>query len=84
LVVEEALNNGTPVIVSDRVGCKDDLVTKETGIVFSLKSGAEGLRSAILKTQNLTFYNALRKGVSKLDFKERARTQVRTFVEQDN
>ena len=80
LVVEEALNNGTPVIVSDHVGCHLDLVTEQTGLVF--KSGDENsLKEAILKMCDVDYYNTLRKGVSKLDFQARAKRQVDTFID---
>lgn len=79
LVVEEALNNGTPVIVSDHVGCHKDLVTDETGLVF--KSGDEqSLTDAVLKISQVDFYNHLREGVSKMDFYARANRQVQSFL----
>lgn len=79
LVVEEALNNGTPVIVSDRVGCKDDLVTQNTGLVFH-SDDIDSLCSVIEKITDVRFYNSLRFGVSKLNFAERARRQVESFI----
>lgn len=79
LVVEEALNNGLPVIVSDRVGCQKDLITKETGIVFEYSDG-ESLRAAILKMTDVTYYNNLRKGVANLDFNKRAQRQIDCFI----
>lgn len=80
LVVEEALNNGTPVIVSDRVGCHDDLVTDETGLVF--KSGdSEDLKKCILKMMNSDYYNSLRRGIANIDFNERGMRQVECFLE---
>ncbi|WP_404346296.1 glycosyltransferase family 4 protein [Yersinia kristensenii] len=36
LVIEEALTFGLPIIVSNKVGCKDDLVTSENGLVFDI------------------------------------------------
>ena len=79
LVVEEALNNGCPVIVSDRVGCKDDLVTEETGLVF--KSGdKEDLKNVITQITDIAFYNKLRLGVSKLDFEKREQEQIEVFL----
>lgn len=79
LVVEEALNNGTPVIVSDHVGCHKDLVTESTGLVF--KSGDEqSLTDAILEITNVDRYNKLREGVSKMDFKARAERQIISFL----
>jgi len=79
LVVEEALNNGTPVIVSDRVGCKDDLVTSDTGLVFKHDS-IEDLIDKINLITDIGFYNNLRLGVSKLNFIERAQQQINTFI----
>lgn len=79
LVVEEALNNGTPVIVSDRVGCKDDLVTNETGLVFKWNS-IEDLTEKITKVLDTEFYNRLRRGVSQINFMKRADHQVKVFL----
>lgn len=79
LVVEEALNNGLPVIVSDRVGCKDDLVTEETGLIF--KSGDKAdLKRAVLEIANPDLYNKLRRGVSKLDFENREQAQINVYL----
>lgn len=79
LVVEEALNNGTPVIVSDHVGCHKDLVTSETGLVFK-SNDEDSLTKAILKISQIEFYNKLREGVSKTDFNARAHRQINAFL----
>ena len=79
LVVEEALNNGTPVIVSDRVGCKDDLLTKETGLVFR-HDDAASLKAAVRQMCDVAFYNRLRQGVARLDFSRSARRQVEVYL----
>lgn len=79
LVVEEALNNGTPVIVSDMVGCNKDLVTKDTGIVFR-SNDEQSLMDAVMKITEVKFYNMLREGVSKLDFKARSQHQINSFL----
>ena len=79
LVVEEALNNGLPVIVSDHVGCNSDLVVESTGLVF--KNGdLSSLFLAITELLNVAFYNSLRYGVSRLNFIERADNQVNILV----
>lgn len=80
LVVEEALNNGTPVIVSNRVGCREDLVSKETGLVFKFDD-ADDLKQAVVKMCDVEYYNKLRMGVSKLDFAKRAQHQIDVFLE---
>ena len=46
LVVNEAMAVGKPVIVSNRVGCIDDLVTSETGIVIQAEN-SDDLRQAV-------------------------------------
>ncbi|WP_162505357.1 glycosyltransferase [Candidatus Arsenophonus triatominarum] len=38
LVIEEALTFGLPVIVSNKVGCKDDLVFKKNGLIFDINN----------------------------------------------
>lgn len=79
LVVEEALNNGTPVIVSDRVGCRKDLVDDNTGLVFHYDS-EQSLSAAIDTICDVATYNKLRKGVSCLDFKDRTNRQIGSFL----
>lgn len=80
LVVEEALNNGCPVIVSDRVGCREALVNDCNGIVFKYDS-ENSLRECIDRITNVEYYNILRKNVSLLDFKQRAKRQVDVYLE---
>lgn len=46
LVVNEALNAGLPVILSDRVGSSSDLISNDNGIIFKLDSVNE-LTSAL-------------------------------------
>lgn len=79
LVVEEALNNGCPVIVSDRVGCKEDLVTEKTGLIFKNDS-KDDLKSVVRKMTDTAFYNQLRKNISGLDFNLRAEKQVEVYL----
>lgn len=54
LVVEEALTMGLPVIVSNKVGCKDDLINSDNGIVFDVDN-VNSLNDAIDKmTKNIS------------------------------
>ncbi len=78
LVIEEALNNGIPVIVSDHVGCREDLVTENTGLVFE-NNNAESLKQCITRVMDTTFYNRLRLGVSKMNFTERSHRMIECF-----
>ena len=79
LVIEEALNNGLPVIVSNRVGCVEELINEKNGIVFPFNSHC-GLREAVLKMTNLEFYNCLRKNISENDFNLSAENQINTYI----
>jgi glycosyltransferase involved in cell wall biosynthesis len=79
LVVEEALNNGLPVIVSDRVGCLDEVVTPAVGLSFKLDD-MEEFNNAIATITNLNFYNQLRLNISKLDFDKIAAQQVKSYL----
>jgi len=79
IVVEEALNCGLPVIVSNKVGCADEIVNQGNGIVFSL-SDPDGLKSAILTMLNLDYYNSLRLNISKMDFEKIADDQVNCYL----
>ena len=79
MVVEEALNNGLPIITSDRVGCANDLVGEKHGIIFSLNvSGA--LEKAICEIcEHKTYYKFL-KNISKLNFKAIGENQVSLYL----
>lgn len=79
LVVEEALNNGLPVIVSNCVGCCEDLVTPERGIIFDIQN-PNSLRDAILKISQIDYYNQLRKNVSQMDFADRVKKQLDCYL----
>ena len=79
LVVEEALNHGLPVIISNRVGCRKTLVTDLLGLVFNFNN-IDDLISNIVKITDVDFYNTLRKNVCALDFKDRAKKQVESYL----
>lgn len=79
LVVEEALNNGLPIIVSDCVGCRDDFATENHGLVFQHDSEAS-LQEVIRKITDIEYYNKLRSEVAKMDFQQRAKDQINAFI----
>lgn len=78
LVVEEALNNGCPVMVSDKVGCHENLVNENTGIVFSLTEKDFDEKLAIIT--NIEIYNRMRMHISHLDFFQRKKEQVECYL----
>lgn len=80
LVVEEAFNNNLPVIVSDKVGCADEIIVPdENGIIFSL-SERDSLRDAVIKMADVDYYNKLRKNIAQMDFNKIAETQVNCYL----
>lgn len=80
LVVEEAFNNGLPVIVSSKVGCSAEIVVEnQNGIIFDLDD-RDGLMNAIIKITDTAFYNTLRKNVYAMDFKKIAKQQVNCYL----
>lgn len=79
LVVEEALNNGMPVIVSDRVGCASEIVNEKNGLIFKWDSEID-LRDKIMKIAQIDFYNQLRNNISKMAFEKIEKDQVDCYI----
>lgn len=79
LVVEEALNNGTPVMLSDKVGCHEDLVNENTGVVFKLTE--EDFEEKLSFIMDIVNYNRMREGISKLDFDKVEKRQVNCYID---
>lgn len=80
LVVEEALNNGLPVIVSDKVGCAEEIIKDgENGFIFK-SNDTESLNKCIAKMQDINSYNHMRKNISNINFKEIEEYQVKCYL----
>ena len=80
LVVEEALNNGLPVLVSDRVGCAEEIVKeRENGLVFHYDD-KEDLINKVNEISDIALYNSMRMNISKMDFVEIERKQVECYL----
>jgi glycosyltransferase involved in cell wall biosynthesis len=78
LVVEEAIYWGLPVIISNAVGCQEEIVIKpKTGIVFELNS-TDGLQKAIEKIE--TNYNYYKTNVQLFDFDCRDKEQINSYM----
>lgn len=78
LVVEEALYWGLPVIVSNRVGSKEDMVEKlKTGIVFDYKSST-ALQEAIDTISK--DYVQYKSAVDNIDFSQRDKNQIDAYL----
>ena len=81
LVVEEALNNGIPVLLSDKVGCKEDVGgIGVTSLEFNCND-AESLQTAVRKICDVDFYNELKKNACKIDFAEIQRRQISAYLD---
>lgn len=78
LVVEEAIYNGLPVIVSDKVGANIDLVKNpQTGLIFK-HDEISALQSAIEQIEkNYSFY---KQHVDNFDFEKRDQKMVSAYI----
>ncbi len=80
LVVEEALYNGLPVLVSDRVGCSKDLIEiLGTGITFEFDSKEDLIRK-VNEIIDLDNYVKFRDNIKKIDFDKRDEEQVNVYI----
>lgn len=80
LVVEEAFNNGLPVIVSNKVGCSKEIVIEgQNGIIFDIAK-SDALMNAVIKMTDVTYYNSLRNNISTMNFEKLAEQQVACYL----
>lgn len=80
LVVEEALNNGLPVIVSNRVGCTEEIIVENfNGLIFKYDD-LNDLSDNVIKITDVRLYNEMRLNISKMDFKQVASEQVNLYI----
>ncbi|WP_294234887.1 glycosyltransferase family 4 protein [uncultured Chryseobacterium sp.] len=80
LVVEEALNNGMPVIASNKVGCVGEvLIDNFNGMVFN-SDDMLSLKEKISQISIPDNYNYLRENISKMDFKKIALSQTNAYL----
>lgn len=78
LVVEEALNNGTPVMVSNRVGCAEEIVNENNGVVFTLHP--DNFEQQLQKISDITTYNRMRQHIATMDFEAIEQYQVNCYL----
>lgn len=79
IVVEEALNNGLPVIVSDKVGCAEELINETNGLIFK-SNDMISLKEAIIRITEIDYYNKLRLNISNLDFYKIEKEQIECYL----
>ncbi len=79
LVVQEALNNGLPVLVSEFVGCNTELITDgRNGYIFKLTP--ESFSKAVNLISDVSNYNKIRKNVCSLDYELEEQKQVEAYL----
>lgn len=80
LVVEEALNNGLPILLSNRIGCAEEILIEGiNGFCFEYDS-EESLMSAIERICDSTTYNMMAEHISKMDFSKIEEDQVKCYL----
>lgn len=80
LVVEEALNNGLPVILSNMVGCSTEVIENDIhGYIYNVNKDEELIKAVnkILIKEN---YDKLKLNVDKLDFNKIKEEQITQYI----
>ena len=79
LVVEEALYNGLPVILSNKVGCHTELIKNgEEGYIYDLESEKD-FKGKIYKMINLKNYLRIKENVKKMNFELIKKGQLKSY-----
>lgn len=79
LVVEEALYNGLPVILSDKIGCASEVVEEGIhGLIYNVYLDQE-LKDKILEMIDLENYKNYKKNVNKMDFEKIKEEQIKAY-----
>lgn len=81
LVIEEALANGLPVIVSNKVGCHFDLVNDNNGIVFDIDDTSSLSIAIDHMAKNLVDY---KRGASLFNQEKLTLMQVKAYLDACN
>lgn len=79
LVVEEAFNNGLPVMVSNRVGCAPEIINESNGVVFNLTD--EDFEKELNVITDVSTYNSMRKTIANMDFAAIEERQVNCYID---
>ena len=81
LVVEEALNNGLPVLLSENVGCAEELYIEGNYGVVTSDIDMEKCLQAIDRIQDIELYNKLCNNIHNINFKEIETKQIAKYIE---
>lgn len=78
LVIEEALMNGMPVLVSDKVGCREDIVSDKVGRVVDLEK--DDFEERLKEVCDIQKYNDMRMNILQINHEARLASQVECYV----
>lgn len=79
LVIEEILRFGIPVIVSDRVGCHEDIVINlNTGLIFKAESLID-LQTTIITMSDINTYKMFKKNISNIEWDKINKMQIAAY-----
>lgn len=80
LVVEEALYNGLPVILSNKVGCSSEVIKNNIhGYIYDVES-SESLIEKIKNIIDIKNYNKIKKEVDKINFEKKIQDQINQYL----
>lgn len=81
LVVEEALFNGLPVILSNKVGCSTEIIKDSNyGYVYNVENDEELIKKIRLIT-NKEEYKKIKKRVDRIDFSLLKNEQIKRYMD---
>lgn len=81
LVVEEALNNGLPVLLSDKVGCAEEIVHQgKNGFTFTLNDSAD-FRKKIQLLSESKKYKKMQEYIRSIDFDKIEQKQIQVYLQ---
>lgn len=81
LVIDEAILYNLPVIISDRVGCKDNLLLNNNGIIFNYNDENNLLDAITLMNNN---YKKYYENTLKIDINNFYHKQINAYIESIN
>jgi len=80
LVVEEALNNGLPIILSNCVGCADEILKYGINGYSFIFDNKDSLKHVIDQISKPKIYNKMAEEISRMDFEKIEDEQVKCYL----
>lgn len=79
LVVEEAIANGLPVILSNKIGCKNKILNMKLGFEYNVNSDEE-LEEKIKQISKIEKYLELKTNIEKIDLVKIKEKQIVAYI----